>query len=593
MNLSLFKSIVSPLSQAFRDDLEGRTMKAARKGEGAERPLIFDLPVESMDPITAVFYGSRGAISQSANLGYSWDEVELAANGHMQFTEARKHKDPNPTRQAWTDDPVQSDYSLVAWLIKGGYLQVQELAATRKGVPPAISVSLFNPATGKHSAFVWKKDMGGDHVGFSTVLYPAYVYEPSTGEGRVMSPLEHLSLYVTRHYGCSCNITTLGYVSAIFKGGGAYALESCLKKFVELFGDVVPSTITDGRHTPYKNAKFFASRTVVVDHSSFPSFMGKETSIDVMMRITAQASKAFGGIHYPSTGSRPSLRKHFLAGENRFPEFCSGMSEAHRPGRNRSLLVRTLRTSNMKVALVVTDSLQCYITPTGIEKSKPEIDTFLPQVSFEPVENWPMLELSSWSGKTTTVWVSPNPKQESKRVGKLLDQEGSRFEPREVGQWTTEDGTPIDVLYSTAEAEDKKLMAFFLSKATPQTIIGPKGEQIKTYVFDHHLFRSGVASENIQPRFLKQWTVESFTGKLLACVLQDEDLRFTTRNNFQMLRAKALYESAELLAHQPEGTEVELLKELPSDLSDEQLQDEDTHEALTVPIGEIVGIEVL
>ena len=535
----------------FRIDLEERGMKAVRgmKADGKDeliKPLIFDTPVKMPLGPTNWFFGTKGALKFARVTNYDdMRSINALDAKSFVFDEPQVWKEGEREAEGWTNRDIIGTKSLVHHLMQAGLLVADNLAPNREGVPNAISLTLWSTKSNQPSAFTWVKDTGQETAGYNCILYPILAYDMEEGKSRVMSPLEHLSYWLARHFQCPYIYST-NFIKNMFDEDmdKAHALESAIRKYVSNYGDNVPATKVDGRYYPNKYAQYFAERICAIDFASLPQW-NPEFPTELMVKRVEFAETKFGKMHWASTGSKNICRKFFFAEEDGLPEFVKRGTELpcqpHRPGRNRSLLIRSCARIRAKVAIVKTGSIQCFITPSGVNGTQPEDNVFLPEISAYPVEGWEMKTFSSWTGELRYVWTSPEPKRESKRVGKFVCPNGSRFEPRSTNQWTIKDsGTNIDFLYAYEELVDKALDQLFLSKATLETIVCEDGREVEAYVLDWILFRSGAASENIKPRYLKRLSLDGFYGLLLAGSMKNADIDYT-RGNDEMLEESFKY----------------------------------------------------
>ena len=562
--LDAFNHVATVSSPGFRADLEGRLMKSQRKGAGAVKPLIHEMLITPLSPESSVFFGSKGPLGLVAKNGTDFNLLKDIAHNGPRFEKAAKYEEPDYDATNWTSEPIIGDTELVNWLIDAKRLVVESYPHARKNVPAIVQIALYNPEQKTYSNFVWNKEMGGSMLGYVTLLFPVYAFDPRVSKLRVMAPLEHLALWLSTKFQCP-PIYSVKYIDTLFEGRGARALEGLIRKYVEAFGDVVPSSflhdthaktgakLETGRHIAFKNARYFGSHTLVVDHSSVPGWK-RDVPVENMIKMTNKASQAIRGLHVPATGSKRIARKHFIAGPNGLPEFCKEIEgvqtcQAHRPGRNRSLLMRSGNAVKCRIAILKYPSIQCFITPSGIERTQLEIGVFLPEVAYEATDGFNMSAQHSWTGNTTYVWVSPNAKQDAKPVGKFVCPLGSRFEPMETQQWTSSDGKNIDILYSTAELIDKQLLGRFMAEAKPETITAADGTQIQCMVLEYRLYRSATASENIKPRRPKHWSVTGFTGLMLRSALINNEVKHRSLDRKMWRRGEILMQIADRIPH--------------------------------------------
>jgi hypothetical protein len=559
INLTLQKH-----GDAYRSDLEGKVMKGARKGSGAMRPACYDEEIHQMTALSSTIFGSRGAIARTT--GLSWSDIEKMLDDKPEFeAQATRYKEATPVADNWTSKEATASPDLVRYLVQSKRIRYEDIPRSadvnkkhvideivngevkKAFIPNAKAISLYSTEAGAPCSFVWTRDAGDKLTGYVTVLYPTFCHNPYTGKTQLMCPLQHMALWISRHFTCSLEIKSVNYVDAMFRGEGSRALESVIRKYVETFGDVLPSLKVGESHQLLAVGKFFASQTITIDHSSFPGWSPNQP-IEAMIDRTGEASKVCGGIHVASTSSKRIARKHFLADKDGFPSFVirkegTTPCQGHRPGRNASLLKRSLCCSKMRTMVVASDSIQCYITPEGIAKSTPPMDTFLREVSYEEKEGFVFHASFTWNGGVRYAWISPNAKQDAKPIGKFVDANGNRFEPR-YHESIKVAGQPIDMIMSLKELEEKHLSQLFLSLAKKEIWHSPTGP-IEVYVLDWLFFRSGAASENIVPRWLKSWTLTGFVGLMLAASCEQHGVPCTRHNKFLIASAKNLWDAAE------------------------------------------------
>jgi hypothetical protein len=558
-----FAQVLQELSPNFRDDLEGKTMKAARGGEGVVEATINNVPVWNLHPMMGVLFGSYSNISrcadiESPNIDFIKRQLrnpKFIGEGDQPQT-YRKNTNLDEKDVSWSTLPITSDPNLIDFLVQSGRIKIQEFSSARKGVPSACQISLYNPEKETYTSFVWTKEMENTNSGYCTAIYPVFGYDPDQKAIRIMSPLEHLGLWLSRHFTCSVNITSPKYVDKMFSNGGVNALKAAIQRYVELFGDNIPTEFINGVHIAYKVPAFFASYTVCIDHSSFTKWNSKWSEHNMKI-VTRRCNEDIGGICLPAHGKHVVARKHFLAEKDGLPKFvvredgivpCQG----HRPGRNRSLLIRCNGVAKLKVAIVSSGTIQCFLTPSGIDKTAPKIDTFLPQISYVEQEGFEPTTQYDWAGNQSFIWQTPNAKQDAKKVPKLLCPNGSRFEPQECYQHVTESGENVDLIYSLEELKDKQLEHIFLSKSKEEVIINVEtGQRITTQTLEWIFYRSGVASENIQPRILKQFSVQGFTGLILEASLEQANLRYHKFNWKSYRKGRKLLEQSKQLLSLP------------------------------------------
>lgn len=295
---------------------------------------------------------------------------------------------------------------------------------------------------------------------------------------------------------------------------------------------MIPSIKNEkGEHVPNKFGFFFTKTMITVDHASFSPLFTSTHTPEMMAAITQIADKVCKnelghGIHFAATGKNRGVRRHFLAKEDGLPFFTKRNAEipcqAHRPGRNLSLLVRTSARINALTAIVDTGSnIQAFITPKGIANSQPEDDIFLPEISSVPVEGWKLTPFNSWFGEVRYVWVSPTAKKESKPIGKFVCQNGSRFEPRFIEQCFDHNANEVDIIMPIEELREKALVDEFMN--TPNgywgTLILNDGQEVKAFFVKRQFLRSGAAGENIKPRYHREWGMQGFCGAAMAASL--------------------------------------------------------------------------
>jgi hypothetical protein len=332
----------------------------------------------------------------------------------------------------------------------------------------------------------------------------------------------------------------------------ANALDTAIRQYVSEYGVMVPSVKNEANgYKPNEFSKYFTSHMICVDHASFAQYYTNVHTPEMMAAITKIADQVCKrelggyGIHYPATGKNRGVRRHFIADPNDgLPLFTRRNAEipcqAHRPGRNLSLLVRSAAKAKMLTAIVDTGTnIQAFITTSGISKSQPDDSIFLPQTSPEEVEGWELVAFHDWFGNVKYVWVSPDPKRDSKDIGKFTCPNGSRFEPRYVGQVYDQHGNNVDLLMPIEELREKSLVDEFLN--TPNgywgTITTQDGSEHKAFFVERTFLRSGAPGENIKPKYHQRWGMEGFCGAALAAGLQQHgfDFEFDTERQRELI----------------------------------------------------------
>jgi hypothetical protein len=545
-------SALKTIGAEYRDDLEGKTMKGVRgQKEGTLLPSIFSEKIGQMSDITSVVFGTKSACSKVFLTPADLRDIHIP-----KFEKARPYKQPNRKDMSWTSRPKLSCESLISRLIELGRIRINPLDANDNGYGP-IEFSLLDPS-GNQCSFVWTKSNGESVSGYVAVIYPTFAYNPITRKGEAMSPLFHLSLWFSRHFKSSTTISTNKYVEMMLNGDSTVGIEGAFRDYIQVYGEGLPSVQTGDRslYTLHPTARYFAQQTVQVDHASFMGW-DKNVPMEIMMQSTMSASAAFGGINLFSPGNSRELKRHFINEKGRmFPSFIveepteDGLSynfgQAHRVGRNSSLLRRCIKHARLRVAIVHTGSnIQYYMTPSGIQKTTPEIDTFLPQVSFEQLPGYTLKQFPKFNGKMAMLWISPTAKREAKTIGKFLCVYGSRFEPTGLEQCYQDDGTEVDLVIPFEELSDneKKLATLFLRKSTKGSLKLADGTVVDdVYFCDHTFFRSGAASENIKARTKSTWSCDGFMSLVLAASLKEAG--YTNFTNFDK---KAFMRSLEYL----------------------------------------------
>jgi len=544
--LAAVKKATEKHAEAYREDLEGKGMKGARKGDGSfVMPDIFEAKVHMAQGAFAAMYSTKGSINMVSEAQYSGLHklMNLDSNWFDFNKEATEWKQREEDHCGYTRREANGDPELVNWLEKAGYLKYKTLPFSgREGVPKAVSVTLWDPKHKEPVALTWVKDLGNSSAGYNFILYPIFTYDPEVKKSRIMAPLEHMAFWLKYHFQCP-TIYSVKYLEKMFEEGldKARALEQAIRTYVNDYGDNVPSVRSGKEFIPNQFAVWACSKQVAIDFASLPQW-NKNFSVEYMVQRAQRLNEIVGGLHMASTGSRRKCRKFYLAEADGLPDWVKRGNkiscQPHRPGRNASLLKRSVAKMKAKVAIVKTGSIQCFITPSGVDKSQPAEDIFLPDISPVEVEGYKEVVFYSWTGVPRHVWASPNPKREAKRVGKFVCCNGSRFEPRATDQWwdknTEED---IDILMAYEELVEKELDTLFLEKAELTTIKCDDGREVEAYVLDWNFFRSGAASENIKPRHLKRIRLTGYYGLLLAATLDAENLPFHRGNSEDMEEA--------------------------------------------------------
>lgn len=544
--LAAVKQATDKHAEAYREDLEGKGMKGARKGDGSfVMPDIFETPVHMAAGAFAAMYSTKGSINIVNEAQYTglYKLMNLDTNQCEFSKDAEVWKPREEEHLGYTRKDVIGECDIVYWLMKAGYIKSKSLPNSgREGVPSAVSVTLWDPKHKEPVALTWVKDMGNSTAGYNFVLYPIFTYDPEVKKSRIMAPLEHMAFWLQRHFQCP-DIYSVKYIEKMFEDGldKARALEQAIRTYVNDYGDNVPSVRSGKEFIPNQFAVWACSKQVAIDFASLPQW-NKNFDVELMVKRTQRLNELVGGLHMASTGSRRKCRKFYLAEADGLPDWVKRGNkiscQPHRPGRNASLLKRSVAKLKAKVAIVKTGSIQCFITPSGVTRSQPTEDIFLPDISPTEIEGYNEVIFYSWTGVPRHVWVSPTPKREAKKVGKFVCCNGSRFEPRATDQWwdknTEED---IDIIMSYEELVEKELDTLFLERATHTVIKDYDGREVEAFVLDWNFFRSGAASENIKPRHLKQTTLTGYYGLLLASTLDAESLPFHRDNSDKMEEA--------------------------------------------------------
>ena len=525
----------------YRNDLEGNIMKGARKGDGAVRPQIFDIPIFPMTPLTSAIYGSRG--STNATDVTSMDTIlETIRTPKFAGFEPSIYKEKETAIDLWTRKDQVGDLNIPDWLIQGGYMKAVEIPSSKAGMPPAVMLTLIHK--GEDASLVWTKGTGEKVIGYCCILYPVFAYNPQSKVLEVMHPLKHMALWLSRHFR-SGEIYSQSYIQKIFEGGAVHALESTINKYVQLFGDSLLSTVKNGVKESHKISRYFGSHTIVVDHTSNPSWDG---SVDIMMRFAKICNNKFVHIHLPSVSSQYGVRKHFYADEDGLPSFVIRKvgyksCQDHRPGRNRALLSRSNICVTFRCAIVANGpSIQYYITPSGIAKSNTELETFLPEISYEEKPGFELTQSVSWGGSVRYHYVCANSRK-PKVIGKFTCVNGQRFEPRYLDQCTSSDGQNIDLIIPSKELLGKEMLDLMMSFGTKQIINTPSGA-VEAYVLDWRFFRSGTASENISARYPQSRALAGFIGLIFAGSLNQVGLPYSRYDQNRMDQAAQLLHMA-------------------------------------------------
>ena len=524
-------SALKTLGDSYRDDLEGKTMKSVRGlKEGTTLPSIFSENIGQMSDITSVVFGTKSACSKVYLTPKAIENIHKP-----KFDKPRPYKTPTRKDESWTSQPKKSCETLLSRLISLGRVRINPLDANDNGYGP-IEFSLLDPA-GNQTLFVWTKSNGESVSGYVSVIYPTFAYNPNTRKAEAMSPLFHMSLWLSRRFKSSTTISTDKYVETMLNGDSTVGIEGAFRDYMQVYGEGLPSIMTGDTnlYTLHPTARYFAQQTVQVDHASFMGW-DKNVPMEIMMQTTMSASLAFKGINLFSPGNSRELKRHFINEKGRmFPSFIveepseDGISynfgQAHRVGRNSSLLRRCIKHAKLRVAIVHTGkNIQYYLTPSGIQKTTPDQDTFLPQISYEQLPGYTLRQFPKFNGNMAMLWVSPTAKREAKAIGKFLCVYGSRFEPCALEQCYQDDGTEVDLVipFEELSENEKNLATLFLRKSKKGSLKLADGSVVDdVYFCDHTFFRSGAASENIQARTKSTWSCDGFMSLVLAASLKE------------------------------------------------------------------------
>lgn len=559
--LEAIGTTVERWAKAYQNDLEGNGMKAASKGNGSLRPEVFDWPVNIIEATAGSLYATKGCIGRAdvTNKERMRDLLELDPT-QITFGDPSIQKEAEMVPEGWTNRPNIGDRNLVLWLIKARRLfsqTIESRISSERGLPSATVLTLWCPEKSAPCALTWTKDSGEQHSGYCTMLFPTWCWDCDANQWVIMEPLEHMSYWLSRHFQCP-KITSSRYLEVMWKDAPqkASALENAIREYISEYGEMIPGVKNPATqlYEATKYAQFFGSQLLTVDHGSIPQW-NHNVSPEWMRSITEIVHKV-QPIHWASTGSNRAVRKHFLAREDGRPYFCKDSSKVHpgqmhRPGRNKSLMMRSVALFEATVAIVDTNkNIQAFITPSGVVKNTPDVDVFLRQTSADPVDNWQLVNFVSWLGEDRYVYISPDPKREAKRIGKLVCANGSRFEPAEIDQVNIIDPStgeiiePVDILMPIDELESKELQQAFLQDSEKKVIRMADGKVMTVHICKWKFMRSGAASENIKPRYVDHWSVSGFGGLMIASALQKFGIPFSRNNESLVAEAEKLMDAS-------------------------------------------------
>lgn len=443
---------------------------------------------------------------------------------------------PKITRQVWYDDLWNRLVQM--GLITFQVLKRKEPIFDKNGIelPPPILVKFVSPH-GEVCGLTDVKRQNDDDVDALTygfVVYPGITKEAfrhhSSGEGfmpwelgRFLSPQELLSHWMGTIDNTIINPES-GEVTGYFPKNLAQWMEpkfatkvaiiqEQVLKIIAKRGDSVP---LDSQGRMLRIGAETALNTVCVHYGAECTDWHELETVNnkrqvvvkegwTLMEHTAKQIDAILSINWFSTKSdSKSYRKYVI----RTPEGA----DPRRAGRQRSQLLRAIKKVTMKVAFVLGDTKSgVLITPSGIKKQEiNDSKAFYPIVyaTWEDYQthlrshnltekDYPVEErtFSTWIGEKRTVWVA-TPKA-CIRIGKLVDENGNKFMPRECSQFTDGDGSEIDLIFPVTELFAKRCAHLFLDKVEETTIYGY--EDVRCLVGEFTFYRTGSASENSRP----------------------------------------------------------------------------------------------
>lgn len=431
------------------------------------------------------------------------------------------------------------DGSLLQRLKNLNLVNWEELPHVDKDMPPAILFWLSLP-NGQPVALTDVKREGRDEgLTYMYVLAPVYdnvnLYDEA---GNVVlgarkewvHPIDHLQKML-----CTFDNTIRPYhngpVSHYFPADLAdwtntkrsikvAMLYKFLSDYCGRYGDPAPATRTKAGIVPSAMARSIIRRTVVIDY-------GRNMNHVEMYRVAMEASKTCNFCMVGSKSTNRRIRKYMLAnskgGTILDPE---GITNPYRGACSRAQLQRALQPCKMVVAIVKSDTQnQVFITPTGVEKQHTDL-AFLPQV-FNTEEEYniylsnhkldkescpaEIVDYVTWQGEKRRCWTIGA--RNTIRVGKLIDEIGNKFMPRQIQQAYykepgLKDTIEVDLVFPVNELLDKDAHLAYFKNAKERELFLPDGTTIKALIVERTLYRTGSASENIPPR----WRKCSFKG---------------------------------------------------------------------------------
>lgn len=347
----------------------------------------------------------------------------------------------------------KNNLALVPNLIKWGILRYKEIE-NPIGVP-TIQIVL----TRRQGEFVALTDIKrGSELSRTALLYPVF------SGGEWVHPINFLQQELASFTGWVKKPEDLNNPIT------ASRLVKAISNHIGYYGDMVSADVVEKKLVIRPWTKKIAGITVCIDYRHIKATTTAEL-LELMYEYAKNAE--FVGNHRINLaggkGNKMTTRKYVLAHENGVALYAKPQAHIKRPGALRSQLLDGAKQMHLRTLIVKGQTKsQFLITPTG--KMKQYLDTVL-MPKFSPTQEEEFTEKVDYytlSGEHFVGYTAPA--KEAIDTGKLVNSFGMKGQPREVEQYYTLDGKPIDLIIFLGEWKAKETLCSLLENGNLEEV---------------------------------------------------------------------------------------------------------------------------
>ena len=524
-------------------DIEDGGMKAARKDD----KLFVDAKVLEFGAGQALAHEHAWALTSCSSIGKMRDnQLEWCINANLDdvMTDIMKLKvrfrKVRPTANPEIPDPY-IEGNLLSRLKELGLIQWQELPHVDPNMPPSIIFWLSLPSGEPVALTDVKREGRSEGLTYMFMLSPVWdnltLYDAMgnvvvEASKQWVHPINHMQKVcctfdsiirpwsngpISHYFPLTRDLSDWQNPKRSIKVAMLYKF---LMEYCGRYGDPCPATRdAQGNITPSNLSTSVIRRSVVIDY-------GQPSTHEEMWKVACEAHE-YCNFCMSTKGTSRRVRKYMLANSVGGSILDTTLTASpHRGAMGRSQLQRALKPVDMTVAIVRMDTLnQIQITQSGILKQTTDV-AFLPQVFNTEADYQTHLDAhnlleaecpatvvryKTWQGEERLCWTIGA--RNTIRIGKLVDEIGNKFMPREHAQvysidYLTMETEDVDLIFPINELVDKDAHHVFLKNAVERDLVLPDGKTVKCMLVRRRFYRTGAASENVPPR----WRKSAFKG---------------------------------------------------------------------------------